>query len=125
MDATIKAAWVAALRSGEYTQGFGKLVRQDPVTGGLCHCVMGVLCELAVKADVGVFLHAEVNGYKVFKYNGSRFLSPLLVNQWAGIADGGLRLNHEGSAKFVMALNDNKQLSFSVLADILEADHAI
>src|SRR3990167_1245866 len=40
MNAKIKAQWVAALRSGRYTQGYGKL------RSGGKYCCLGVLCAL-------------------------------------------------------------------------------
>lgn len=41
MNAELKAKWIAALRSGEYKQGRGKLKRND------LYCCLGVLCEVA------------------------------------------------------------------------------
>ena len=51
MDATWKAKWVAALRSGEYKQGRGRLRSEDDE-----YCCLGVLCEIA--AQVGVIERA-------------------------------------------------------------------
>jgi hypothetical protein len=45
MDPEIKAKWVEALRSGEYTQGRGSL--KDNYDGDIKHCCMGVLAEVA------------------------------------------------------------------------------
>ena len=38
--------WIAALRSGKYTQGKGSLCRRDD-EGNEYHCCLGVLCEVA------------------------------------------------------------------------------
>lgn len=40
MDEKIKARWVKALRSGDYTQGNGALLDDGK------HCCLGVLCEV-------------------------------------------------------------------------------
>lgn len=48
MDATVKAKWVAALRSGEYQKGVGHLHDKDTDT----YCCLGVLCK-AVGAEFG------------------------------------------------------------------------
>lgn len=54
MEPGIKAKWVEALRSGEYTQGKGTLNRLKPLgkdrEAGLC--CLGVLCEVGVKDGV-------------------------------------------------------------------------
>ena len=42
MDATLKARWIAALRSGEYRQGRRLLRASDG-----SYCCLGVLCEVA------------------------------------------------------------------------------
>ena len=39
-----KEKWVAALRSGEYEQGFGKLEAEG--LGGMRYCCLGVLCHI-------------------------------------------------------------------------------
>ena len=44
MNPDVKAAWVAALRSGAYTQGTGML-RRD-LGGKVEHCCLGVLHEV-------------------------------------------------------------------------------
>lgn len=48
MNADIKAAWVAALRSGEYQQGKGRLHIVDTNS----YCCLGVLCDLAKQAGI-------------------------------------------------------------------------
>lgn len=49
MKPEVKAAWVAALRSGEYEQGKGQLRHID------AFCCLGVLCDIAAKHGVGVW----------------------------------------------------------------------
>lgn len=45
MDATLKAQWVEALRSGKYQQGYGALRKGDQF------CCLGVLCDVAQIGD--------------------------------------------------------------------------
>jgi hypothetical protein len=53
MNPEIKERWVAALRSGAYAQGVGRLKGPAGTGGGKAsYCCLGVLCELAVKDGV-------------------------------------------------------------------------
>lgn len=53
MKPEVKAAWVAALRSGEYQQTTGSLHRfKESASERLGFCCLGVLCDVAVKAGV-------------------------------------------------------------------------
>lgn len=61
-----KAKWLAALRSGNYTQGHGQLRTEanEPESNDtvLCYetrfCCLGVLCEV-VKAETGILYNGE------------------------------------------------------------------
>ncbi len=46
MNKELLKRWVAALRSGEYTQGTGKLRMFDPVAECTRYCCLGVLREI-------------------------------------------------------------------------------
>lgn len=84
MDARIKKLWVAALRSGEYKQGKGRLRR--PLPGSEFEfCCLGVLCDLHAKETrQGEWLNG---GYKVpdFGSSSAYTLPPIEVYRWAGI----------------------------------------
>jgi hypothetical protein len=56
MNPEIKAAWVAALRSGQYQPLRGALAPDEDAPGiePLRRCCLGVLCDLAVEAGVAV-----------------------------------------------------------------------
>lgn len=97
----VRAAWVAALRSGEYKQGHGHLGNQERG-----YCCLGVLCDLAVRAGV----------QKTF---GALGPSPTWkVARWAGLRtrqaemDGGPSLSQR---------NDRRD-SFSKIADVIESN---
>lgn len=65
MDATLKAKWVEALRSGKYEQGPHKLHNKDNNT----YCCLGVLCVLAGKepdAEEYKWLDRITNNYGPF-----------------------------------------------------------
>lgn len=49
MNKKIKEDWIKALRSGEYSQGNGYLNHLGD------HCCLGVLCDLYVKAGLGIW----------------------------------------------------------------------
>jgi hypothetical protein len=76
MDPKIKAQWVAALRSGEYKQGGGQL--HNSIAGEFC--CLGVLCDLAVKAEVDVRVQPGAFGTE---YDGQTGSLPAAVQEWA------------------------------------------
>lgn len=77
MDKQIKTEWVAALRSGEFNQGYGRLRRADGF------CCLGVLCEI-LKDRVGL-LSYENDGDTV--YDGKADYLPLPVLAKTGIPE--------------------------------------
>lgn len=87
MDPNIKAQWVAALRSDEYTQGDGYLKTLD---GN--YCCLGVLCDLAVKQGV---IPEPTQPTPATPYSGSwefgneddtcDIALPKAVQEWAGL----------------------------------------
>lgn len=44
-----KAAWVRALRGGNFAQGHQRLYSRNPQTGQEAHCCLGVLCEILLE----------------------------------------------------------------------------
>ena len=50
MNTEIKKQWGAALRSGEYTQGTGRLKSFPTIDGEPAFCCLGVLCALHAKS---------------------------------------------------------------------------
>ena len=111
MNKEIKAEWVAALRSGQYTQGVGYLARQ--YHGIVRHCVMGVLCEIAATKGVvsrTVWAHT-------ISFDGRTQILPERVVLWAGLSDADLSIN----GRTLEALNDYDNLDFEQIAAIIEA----
>lgn len=74
MNQDIKQQWLAALRSGEYTQGRG-LLRPTEDT----YCCLGVLCDLHAKATGEIWIDD--------RYFDQSEALPTIVQQWAGLSD--------------------------------------
>lgn len=123
MNPEIKAKWVAALRSGEYEQGRGSLLRDGK------HCCLGVLCEIAVQENVitKATYDTPENSLPEFQSSvtvfdegpGEQFsVLPEKVIDWAGL-DGGNPIVDDGKSNLA-SLNDNAGLSFDEIADVIE-----
>jgi hypothetical protein len=122
MNPEIKAKWVAALRSGDFTQGTGALNYNDH------YCCLGVLCELGRQEGV---VEKEVEGLfgQYVGKDSERVTSvpPHSVMKWAGL-DGSPEVvipDPEGVYEMggyvtLIHLNDSIRLSFSDIADIIE-----
>lgn len=107
MTPSIKQAWIKALRSGKYQQGKENL------------CALGKFCCLGVLTDIyiqetGQQWHHDVGSFYSFETEGA--LLPLSVQQWAGI-DG---CNPYICGNHLTAWNDQRELSFEELADLIE-----
>jgi hypothetical protein len=85
LDPEVKAAWVAALRSGDYTQGREYLRSSDDT-----FCCLGVLCELAVDAGVtrrrkfGAWQYGGMTDALGFEEGFFAGYPPASVRRWAG-----------------------------------------
>lgn len=132
----IKADWLAALRSGEYSQTKGAL------KDGIGYCCLGVLCDLAEKAGVAEFVAREVpneygpehepeirTGY-VEKGDDTPYpdneLLPHYVRDWAGMDDinpyvtSGMD-EYGGTIRHTLAdLNDDHDKDFTEIAAYIE-----
>ena len=100
MHSKIKQAWVEALRSKQYQQGYGALRQPAVVGAGVRHCALGVLLDLIAK-------HPEWPSPSVDSFNAQDVLTSAGVtqNQWTLIA----RLNDRG-------------VPFPEIADVVERD---
>ncbi len=49
---TFIQTWIEALRSGTYKQGRGSLAEENPETGVMEYCCLGVACDLATKQGI-------------------------------------------------------------------------
>lgn len=116
MDATVKAQWLAALRSGEYRQGVGALNKDGKF------CCLGVLCDLAAKAGV-VETEIDPDGYT--RYDDFTGSLPPAVKFWSGVKGDFGHLPeriivNEADCRQLSDLNDSAEASFTQIADIIE-----
>lgn len=96
MDPELKAKWVAALRSGEYKQGTGRL--RKPTADGQRFCCLGVLCEV-----VGIpRLDDRDGGTAGYKcgLSGSDCLLPMRVPGVDAYSQGKLASMNDGGSTF-------------------------
>lgn len=95
--------WVAALRSGEYTQGRGMLCRDDH------YCCLGVACEV-YKKDGGT-LQEDWTERAVL------MLQTEPVRLWLGLASENGRIGNDSLAHF----NDSGK-TFAEIAGLIESE---
>lgn len=114
MNPEVKTKWLAALRSGQFKQGRGRLARVTPE--GEEFCCLGVLCELAVQEGVA----KRKLDWEIFVYDFSEHYLPETVAEWSGLDDGqGCR---PGTFDSLSVLNDDRCYTFDQIADIIEAE---
>ena len=120
----IKALWLEALRSGEYTQGRFVLREQNS------YCCLGVLCDLFIKeTGQGCWVkpsdkygEEEVWG---FSLNGSQIdtLPPQEVYDWAGspCTTEELTLERSVEGDSLSQINDEREgFTFLDIADLID-----
>lgn len=125
MDAKVKAEWIQALRSGNYSQGPGRLVRRDEGSGKESYCCLGVLCEISpvVKkvylANTSVAFESVENAWDL---EGCSV--PEAASHWSGLPGGtGGALpftTRLGDVVSLPALNDFYGLNFDQIVDIID-----
>ncbi len=111
MNKDIKKLWIAALRSGEYKQGMGKLRRAGRF------CCLGVLCNLHAQA------HPEIAATQKTKrrYLREEEFLPHEVREWAGLdfRNPEVKQPRTGELTSLADLNDDGY-SFDQLANIIQ-----
>jgi len=139
MNPEVKTLWVEALRSGEYQQG--KLLLKPTKN---TFCCLGVLCDLAVKANVENISWGESeehNGHGIYhdnNYDECRGFDdselPFSIVNWAGTNSENPKVEvpdkdwhsfteDDPPTKLVTLaeLNDEHNYSFKQIADLIEA----
>lgn len=147
MNPEIKAKWLEALRSGDYTQGRKFLATKNKQTGEFDFCCLGVLCDLAVKEgaiepplviDYWSGLEAGENLVHAYRVNDlnpeeSRVLPPK-VRAWAGLDSDspgyvkdippctidGCNCDRGGPVSYALAGENDAGVPFSEIADLIE-----
>ena len=118
MNPEIKAAWLAALRSGEYKQGVGSLNKDGNM------CCLGVLCDLHSKTTGEVWEGKDAEGAE--KYRNESAVPTGEVVEWSGIECDNphvkIQMSEDGEDTISMPLaelNDNGS-TFEEIADLIE-----
>lgn len=98
MKKSIKKKWVAALRSGDYKQGRGRLRRHTPE--GDVFCCLGVLCNLHAQA------HPDIAAQQTdaYSYMGQTGYLPIAVREWSGLDSTNIRF--DGLSSDLATIND-------------------
>lgn len=116
MKPEIKALWVAALRSGEYRQGFERLRHVD------CYCCLGVLTDLYCKETGMAWDEAILSrgipddmalSSQVQKWAGLKEASPIAKGRLLADCNDGVVRNDAG---------ENERTPFSTIADMIEKE---
>ena len=103
--------WVAALRSGEYQQGFSALHRPEDNT----FCCLGVACDVARKN--GLDLPSGSNGGESEYFGDEAAFLPLEVQRWLGIGRANPAFTDDsGISHMATEWNDGYMASFSEIA---------
>lgn len=128
LESEVKAMWVAALRSGKYTQGKGTLRLQNKETGECKHCCLGVLCDLYnSKLWKGPAQYSNTLEGDYIQYGTQDDIQtnypPIEVYSWAVIGGtnlGYMRVTINGEHLSLAAHNDEGR-TFAEIADAIEA----
>lgn len=128
MNRRIRDLWTAALRSGRYRQGHGKLTRVRTVDDVPEYCCLGVLCELAaqegvVEAREGVSFSDSTH----VVYGDETNYLPIAVQRWAELpshnppVDLSVDLGNVtlGDQDTLAGMNDDGR-TFAEIADVIE-----
>lgn len=112
--------WADALRSGEYKQGQGHLANETSDK----FCCLGVLCELAVKANVIPKYDPEGTWHPYPQYGNERTVAvlPLKVAEWVNLRDDQGDLDecpvYGGTA---LTIANDQGMTFGRIADLIDA----
>lgn len=127
MRAVAKELWVAALRSGEYEQGFYFLRQGIPGTESFVYCPLGVLCDIAVQLGV-VSWDRMPGSNRWFLPGGNVSVPSAPVLEWAGAT--GMHMSQpfplrwsDGERYPMYTFNDRLKLSFDQIADLIEEQY--
>lgn len=110
--------WVAALRSGEYTQGTGALKYTNNGFAAR-YCCLGVACE--VFAERARIAAAVLRGSGLVEFAGNHSYLPGAISEYLGLADefDPPLLMASGVHHPASKLND-EGMSFAEIADAIE-----
>lgn len=108
---------VAALRSGKYLQGRGRL--KEIFKDSISYCCMGVMCEVAMEHGVilDVARHPLGDSSMFVIFDGSAAFLRRNVLDWLGVGDNG-----ELDGDLVIGMDGNETIAASYANDELKWD---
>ena len=112
-----RKTWIEALRSGKYQQGVGQLKALSE-EGTFQYCCLGVACEI-FKETLNLTEEEENRG--ISSFNGKSSVPPVEIVSLLGLHNEYGDVKKElfrGTA--LVSLNDELQLSFEEIAEVLE-----
>lgn len=117
MNPDVKAKWVAALRSGKYTQTKHKLhsgeYKERTIDVNPGHCCLGVLCEIS-KQETGFGIEENRNQAHSETIGET-------IRTWAGLnVKQGATVLIDGEHRFLSYHNDHGK-TFLQIADAIES----
>ena len=115
MKAKIKKMWVAALRSGEYSQTSEQL---RSISGGFC--CLGVLCDIYNNEHKRNYWEMCNIYEEDYYFMGEWQFLPPKVWKWAGLSTSNPEVLVHNTEKPLAVLNDDLKLDFNQMADLIE-----
>lgn len=122
MDQSVKARWVAALRSGEYKQSSKRVLNDGQ--GGFC--CLGVLCDLYAKETGAAWEWTPTpDSMRLRIETTNSYYPPDVVRQWAKFHEDRQPVVIGGQKESVAVHNDGikptPRRTFAEIADAIEA----
>lgn len=117
---SIKKKWVEALRNGGYVKTDGRLYRQR--NGIDCFCAMGVL----VNETAGFYPFEKRHEYaneassEILGVPSKHLLPKVFKKGYVPAYWNALKLQHKNIERSIYELNDDEELSFNEIADLIE-----
>lgn len=110
MKKSVMKRWVAALRSGKYSQGRGRLRKNE--TEVTQYCCLGVLCDISKQ---GTFKRDGITYTAKSERQSYKGMLPPSIIKWAGMSEGG----QLPDGRYLWNINDSGT-AFTTIADLIE-----
>lgn len=110
MNNPLMVKWIAALRSGKYKQGRGRLRDGD------AYCCLGVLCDISGMGEWVEDASGSTTSFRTITGESLGASVPYMLAERAGFGREFGKLPHE-----LMKMNDNWHESFDEIANFLES----
>lgn len=119
MDEKLKAQWIAALRSGNYTQGQGQLRRTE--WGDATYCCLGVLCDISDKGMWGNNTYYHNGSYSSVGIPASLVKHTInVITPYDEPSEGPLPFTDRNGGRLQLSTLNDTGMSFDQIADVIE-----